>query len=390
MTSARVNYVLVGAFVLAMLIATVAAVAVLSGRTGPTETYFARFRDVSEIRHGTLVTYMGYRVGQVSAVHPRRQDGELRFDVELAVREGWPIPADSRAEVRTAGLLTAVTIDIRAGESEERIAPGARIATAERVSALAAVTETANTFRELTESEVRPLLVNLRRYVDAFGGVLESEGSDLVRNVSAITGELATHGPEMIANFLEVSREFNETARRLQAVLGPENTGRIDAILANAESASANVAALTADERLGETLENIRAASTSLGRLTDTAGRRLDEVLGADTTARLRAALDNVAGAAGNVARLTADLRATREKLDRFVSTLESAALENRPRLERSMRDLQHSMEVVARHIDAIAYNLEGTSRNMHEFSRQVRQNPGLLLGGGTPVDAAQ
>jgi phospholipid/cholesterol/gamma-HCH transport system substrate-binding protein len=40
---------------------------------------------------------------------------------------------------------------------------------------------------------------------------------------------------------------------------------------------------------------------------------------------------------------------------------------------------------VVAQHIDAVAQNLEGTSRNMAEFSRRLKANPGLLLRGGRP-----
>ncbi|MBF0335661.1 MAG: hypothetical protein HQL40_18810, partial [Alphaproteobacteria bacterium] len=35
-----------------------------------------------------------------------------------------------------------------------------------------------------------------------------------------------------------------------------------------------------------------------------------------------------------------------------------------------------------SRNIDSIVYNLDGMSRNMHEFSRLLRQNPGLLLSG--------
>jgi phospholipid/cholesterol/gamma-HCH transport system substrate-binding protein len=36
-----------------------------------------------------------------------------------------------------------------------------------------------------------------------------------------------------------------------------------------------------------------------------------------------------------------------------------------------------------------INQNLEGAARNMFEFSRQIRQNPGLLLGGKPPTDEA-
>jgi phospholipid/cholesterol/gamma-HCH transport system substrate-binding protein len=50
---------------------------------------------------------------------------------------------------------------------------------------------------------------------------------------------------------------------------------------------------------------------------------------------------------------------------------------------------MRHAVESIARHIDAINQNLEGASRNMYEFSRQLRQNPGLLLGGTPPKDEA-
>jgi phospholipid/cholesterol/gamma-HCH transport system substrate-binding protein len=47
-------------------------------------------------------------------------------------------------------------------------------------------------------------------------------------------------------------------------------------------------------------------------------------------------------------------------------------------------------METLSRHIDTIAQNMEGTSRNMYEFSRHIRQNPGLLLGGTPPAEKAK
>ena len=46
------------------------------------------------------------------------------------------------------------------------------------------------------------------------------------------------------------------------------------------------------------------------------------------------------------------------------------------------MSDLQHTLETVARHVDAISHNLEVTTHNMNEFSRQLRENPGVLVRG--------
>jgi phospholipid/cholesterol/gamma-HCH transport system substrate-binding protein len=57
--------------------------------------------------------------------------------------------------------------------------------------------------------------------------------------------------------------------------------------------------------------------------------------------------------------------------------------------VEKSVVDLRYIVESIARRIDSMNQNLEGAARNMYEFSRQIRQNPGLLLGGTPPEDAA-
>ena len=61
-----------------------------------------------------------------------------------------------------------------------------------------------------------------------------------------------------------------------------------------------------------------------------------------------------------------------------------------KPEMEKAVSDLRFVMETLSRHIDTISQSLEGTSRNMYEFSRHIRQNPGLLLGGTPPSDNAQ
>lgn len=46
-----------------MLVAAITAIAALSGRTRATDTYFTSYTDVSGIKFGTKVLYMGYPVG---------------------------------------------------------------------------------------------------------------------------------------------------------------------------------------------------------------------------------------------------------------------------------------------------------------------------------------
>ena len=52
-----------------------------------------------------------------------------------------------------------------------------------------------------------------------------------------------------------------------------------------------------------------------------------------------------------------------------------------------TVRDLQSSVQVVADNIDAIMHYLEGSGRNMQEFTREVRENPGVLFGGRSSED---
>ena len=392
MKNNNINYVVVGVFVLAMVSGAIFAITLLSGRTGPTDTYFTSYTDASGIKYGTKVLYMGYPVGQVEKVIPVwSETGQLRFELALAVTSQWSgrIPRDSMAEIKSGGLLSAVAIDIRGGKSREAMKSGDHIEGKERVNLFAAMTQTANTVRDLTEDDLEPLIKNITQYVDSFGRVLEADGSAMVQDLASLSSDLSDNAPEIIESFLQLSRKINETATHMQAIIGPSNADKVDAILENTATATSNVMALTHDVKLQEILVNIRSTSENLDQLSGNANGRLNDLLGEDTVTRVRSALDNVGEAAQNVAQLSRDLRSTRDKLGHFIETLDSIASDNQDDIRESVKNANRTMETIAHHIDAITYNLEGTSRNMNEFSRELRSNPGLLLGGGTPSDSA-
>jgi phospholipid/cholesterol/gamma-HCH transport system substrate-binding protein len=96
------------------------------------------------------------------------------------------------------------------------------------------------------------------------------------------------------------------------------------------------------------------------------------------------------------VTKLTEEFVTTRETLDGLLTKLDGITgrvgtliTDNQLDVDQSIIEMRHTVETVARHINAINQNLEGASRNMFEFSRQIRQNPGLLLGGTPPEDKA-
>ena len=88
----KLNYVIVGGFVLAMLAGLIVALAMLTGRTGATDAYYVVYRNVTGIKFGT----------QVEEVVPEPSAGGMRFRVDFSVKEGWQIPEEQHRRDRRA------------------------------------------------------------------------------------------------------------------------------------------------------------------------------------------------------------------------------------------------------------------------------------------------
>jgi phospholipid/cholesterol/gamma-HCH transport system substrate-binding protein len=177
-------------------------------------------------------------------------------------------------------------------------------------------------------------------------------------------------------------------------------------------AAMANVAAEVGDlsrlglrplvERMGDIV--VRTGET-LDGLTRTVGQRTPEFL--DRLAGLITRLETSAAAlqmvlssrnAASVGRIIANAEETSQSLattsgqlaksmadiERMVASLDGVMDANSDNLDRSLKDAQHTLGAIARNIDTLVHNLDGAARNMNEFSRLIRQNPGLLLN-GTP-----
>jgi len=292
MKSNRINYVVVGSFVLAIIAGLIISVAMLTGRTGATDTYFAIYDNVTNIKYGTQVMFEGYPVGQVEDIQPLQQDGKLRFRVDMSVLQDWKIPDDSIAQVTSSGLLSAITVVIRAGRSKTALRPGSEI-----------------------------LASGQKNMFDAISSVA-GETTGLIRRLRDIADHFAETAPEITRNLAEFSARLNRSGSRLQEMLKNENIRNLEVSLANFSSLSEN-------------------------------------------------------------------LRESNRKFDTLLDDFSLLASENKDGIRDSVDDLRHVMASMSRHIDAISHNLEIASRNMSEFSRQIRANPGVLLSSKPPADEA-
>ncbi len=399
MKSDRINYIIVGGFVMLMLTGIVISVAMLSGRTGATDTYYTSYEDVTGLKFGSQVLYMGFPVGQVEEIFPELEDGTMVFRLELALTsrfKDWKVPSDSVAQMKSAGLLSAMAIDIRAGEGRSWLQPDDFIPGLPATDIFAAVSDTANALKRLTETRLEPLLTNLDEYVDSIGQVLLTEGGATLRNLNIFSQTLADRGPELIDEVVSLSASLKLTSDSLAKVLSPGNADKLDSVVDNVLAASVSLSLMSAEaredinallgpksqERINAMVDNFSRASANVATMSQTLDERVKEILTPETASKMQRALGNVAVAADNIASLTSDLHFTREKLDRLLVGLNAISEENRPHLRESAIDLRHTLRSLSQRVDAITYNLEGASRNLSEFSRTIRNNPAVLLMG--------
>ncbi len=297
----RRNYILVGSFVIAMLVGLVVWLALLSGRTGATDPYYVLFGNVRGLVPGTKVLYEGYPVGRIEDISPLEGTVAGRFRVDVRITRGWRIPEDSTAGVTASTLLSAMMLEIRAGETLHTIEPGGEIPSSEAPSLFTVMAEVAGELGELAENSLKPLLESL------------SQGT-----------------PEIVAGLERFTGQLNHTLERVNALIEPLEGERLERIVGNVESTSANFAAVSGD------------------------------------------------------------LAQTQQRLDALLESVNALVNRNREELTHAIVDLHDSLESVTRHIDDISRNLEATTRNMNEFSRQLRENPGVLIRGRSADGAGE
>lgn len=274
-----INYVLVGAAVVAAFGLLLATLLVITGRSGRATDYHVYYENVTGLGFGAPVFYEGFRIGQVSEILPER-NGKTRYRVELALRSDWPIPEDSVALLQSSGLLADVSVGIQEGESRTMLAPGAELRGMEGGDIFVAMNELAGELTILTRDRVKPLIENMAMRLDSITSTLDSRLPALVQETQTLMERLnaaaasindlvAAPNREAIASTLrdvrQVAAELKTTQARAdallvslnatvdenrpelrQAVLDLEQTvgtiaSRIDAITHHLESSSRNI-----------------------------------------------------------------------------------------------------------------------------------------------------
>jgi len=329
MQNKKLNYAALGLFVIAMIAAAVGATVVLSGRGGSHDTYAALFDNVADVKFGTQVRYEGFPVGQVEEIRPVPKGGSMAFQLELTVKEGWKIPVDSVARIGSSSILGGKTVEIRGGKSATSLKPGDRITTAPPADMFAAMSSIAGEFGDLSRNGLRPMVERMSGLVASADNLVANDLAQFIRALNDLAGGLQADVPEIATEVRHFAKQLNATLGSVQSILSDRNTTGVTNVVKNVEQMSAGF------------LDISKSLKGSI--------RQINDIVA---------------------------------KLDRVVET-------NDGKVNAAVSDARYIMQSLARNIDGFNHNISGTARNMNEFSRLIRQNPGLLLG-GTPSEDKQ
>lgn len=313
-----------GIFIIAMAAFVLAAFAlIMPGLFGETYRLQAYFPDAEKLDTGMQVVQEGYVIGLVERVTPifptlpahqrhcppadadslPRSPSLPCFRATLRIRDNWPIPTGSRAQLAPLGLLKGDAVSILPGSAAELYADGAVIETtpanADLIEQVAVLTETV---RAVVEDSIAPTLASIRdqvKTIELLIGTGEDQGENRDRlagafeNLQLLTENLATAvDPEAIGDILSSVKEMSGSL----ALITADMTGSTKDI----QRAVADYGDLAVDIR-GLVQENRPAIQRSLD---DT------QVLLQSLSAALTPILTNIEDASRNLSALSRDLRA--------------------------------------------------------------------------------
>lgn len=186
----------------------------------------------------------------------------------------------------------------------------------------------------------------------------------------------------MLAAVNEVAADFQELTRDSIRPLLDSLTVNIDRLTQEfLDIANEDVRPMLAEFRDAD----LAADLNSLIKKLDDSAEALKMVLNQENQEKISLTLDNIEAASANLDILFVNLEETRTQLDGVLGGIHAVVHDNRDHLDTAVADLRRTLDAVANSMDTITYQLEGSTRNLNEFTRQIRANPGAILRSRPP-----
>ena len=260
-----------------------------SGHTVPYRTYL---RYAGGLEPGASVLFGGISVGKVTAVRPAASD-PTKIEILIDVKQNTPVNEKSIAKLGLVSVMSGAALSITTGGNDaRRLPPGSTIPSQEAASLdeiagkMAVVADNANGLITQARGELdgisgdaRGLLANLnavtakpnqrriQEVLDNVNGMLATERPKIDRLTDQLNA-LSQHADDTIQNVNGTVSEVREPVRKDLAEL--QNT------LLQAKQLLADMQVLVRanDDKIDDTIENLRTATENLDQLTESVKQR--------------------------------------------------------------------------------------------------------------------
>ena len=288
-TEAKVGAFVLGCFAILAFTVIYLMNAQFSGDSVPYRTYL---RYAGGLEPGASVLFGGINVGKVTSVRPWTSD-PTKIEILVSVKQGTPLNEKSVAKLGLTSVMSGAALSITTGSNDaKRLPPQSPIPSQEAASLdeiagkMAGVADNANGLITQARAELegitgdaRSLLANLntvtgkpnqqkiQAVLDNVNGMLAAERPKIDRLTDQLN-TLSQHADDTIQNVNGTVTDIREPARKdlveLQTTLQQAKR-----LLADMQSiVRAN------DDKIGDTVENLRVATDNLDQLTDSLKQR--------------------------------------------------------------------------------------------------------------------
>ncbi len=298
----------VGAFVIACLTVLTGTVIYLfnAGSHGGGVPYRTYLRYAGGLDSGCDVLFGGIEAGKITAVRPWAAD-PTRIEVLFKLKEGIPVNEKSVAKLGATSTMSDTALELSTGSSAaRRLAPGATIPSEEAPSLddisaeVAAVATNANGL--ITEArgelggistDTRTLLANLNTVT---GPTNQKQIETLLKQTNGLLADerpkidhiadqvlaLSQHADAVMGKAGPVVDHADGAIQNVNATLGDlhepmhKDLVELQKTLTEARSLLANMQVMVKanDNKIGDTIENLRIATDNLDQLTDSLKQR--------------------------------------------------------------------------------------------------------------------
>ena len=288
-TEAKVGAFVLGCFAILAFTVSYLLSAQFSGDTVPYRTYL---RYAGGLEPGASVLFGGINAGKVTAVRPWTTD-PTRIEILVEVKQGTPLNEKSVAKLGLTSIMNSASLSITTGSNDaKRLPPGSTIKSQEAASLdeiagkMATVADNANDLIVQVKGELEGISGDARTLLGNLNGVTGPANQRRIQAVlDHINDMLATEGPKIDRisdQLITLTQHADDTIENVNGTVTDirepvrKDLADLQDTLQQAKRLLADMQAVvrTNDDKISDTVENLRVATDNLDQLTDSLKQR--------------------------------------------------------------------------------------------------------------------